>query len=84
MMDVKDTGSGGSSSITAMLGVAAIVKNHEQKILMDKPIREEIQEIEPKIVSSAEEISKQPSNTTTEDDNSQPAPSTGKLVDVNV
>jgi hypothetical protein len=84
MMDVKETINGTAASITSMLGRAAVERNHEQKVLMEKPIREEISEKEPKKVSSAEESSKQSNNATTEDNNTQPAPATGKMVDVNV
>jgi hypothetical protein len=80
MMDVKDTGTGGVSSITSMLDRAAVARNHELKTVMEKPVREE----EPKQVSSADEPSKQSNNATTEDDNSQLAPTSGKLVDVNI
>ena len=82
MMDVKDTITGNAASITTMLGRAAVERNHEQKVLMEKPIREEISEKESKKVSSAEEPSNQPSNTKTEDNNSQHT--TGKMVDVNI
>ena len=84
MMDVKDTINGSAASITSMLGRAAVERNHEQKVLMEKPIREEIREKEPKKVSSADEASRQSSNATTEDGNSQPAPTTGNMVDLNV
>ena len=84
MMDVKDTITGSTPSITSMLGSAAVAKNQEQKVLMEKPIREEIREEESKKVSSAEESSRQSNNATTEENNSQSAPSTGKLLDVNV
>ena len=51
---------------------------------MEQPIREEIREKEPKKISSADEPSKQSSNATTEDDNSQPTPTIGNVVDLNV
>ena len=84
MMDVKDTINGSAASITSMLGRAAVEKNQEQKVLMEKPIREEIREEEPKKVNSTEESSNQFSNATTDEDISQSMPSTGKVVDVNV
>ncbi len=84
MMDVKDTITGSSASITSMLGRAAVERNHEQKVLMEKPIREEIREEEPKKVNKSEDISRQSNNSTTEDDNSQLTPASGKFVDVNV
>jgi hypothetical protein len=84
MMDVKDTNNGTAASITSMLGRAAVEKNQEQKVLMEKPIREEIREEEPKKVSAAEETSKQSSNFTADDGNSPVSPVSGKLVDVNV
>jgi hypothetical protein len=84
MMDVKDTITGNAASITSMLGRAAVEKNHEQKVLMEEPIREEIRDDEPKKVSAAEETSSQSSNSTTDDDNSQNTPAPGKLVNVNV
>ena len=80
MMDVKNTINGSAASITTMVGRAAVEKNHEQKVLMEKPIRED----EPKKVSSVEETSNQSSNATTDEDISQPMPTTGKMVDVNI
>ncbi len=80
MMDVKDTINGSAASITTMVGRAAVEKNQEQKVLMEKPIRED----EPKKVSSVEETSNQSSNAMTVEDISQPMPTTGKMVDVNV
>ena len=79
MMDVKETSTGGAASITSMLGRAAIAKNHELKDVMEKPIQEEL-----KKVSKADKLSKESSDATTDEGNSQPAPTTGKLVDVNV
>ena len=84
MMDVKDTINGSAASITSMLGRAAVEKNHEQKVLMEKPIREEIREEEPKKVNSADELSNQFSNDKTDEDISQPVTTTGKMVDMNV
>ena len=84
MMDVKDTINGTAASITSMLGRAAVERNHEQKVLMEKPIREEIREKEPKKVSSADESSKQSNNATTEENNTRPAPETGQRVDVKI
>jgi hypothetical protein len=84
MMDVKDTINGSAASITSMLGRAAVEKNHEQKVLMEKPIREEIREEEPKKISSAEELSNKSTNDKTDEDISQLMPTTGKMVDVNV
>ena len=80
MMDVKTTGNGISGSITSMLVQNAIAKNHELKDVMEKPIREK----EPKQVVKADETTNQFTDTTTEENKSQPAPTTGKLVDVNV
>ena len=80
MMDVKDTINGSAASITTMVGRAAVEKNQEQKVLMEKPIRED----EPKKVSSVEETSNQSSNAMTDEDISQPMPTTGKMVDVNI
>jgi hypothetical protein len=84
MMDVKDTINGSAASITSMLGRAAVEKNHEQKVLMEKPIREEIREEEPKRVSSAEETSNKSSNAMLDEDIPQPVSTTGKMVDVKV
>jgi len=84
MMDIKDTINGSATSITSMLGRAAVEKNQEQKVLMEKPIREEIREEDPKKVSSVEELSRQSRNITTEEENSVTAPATGKMVDLNV
>ena len=80
MIDGKDTSIGGAAGITTMLDRAAVARNHELKTVMEKPIRDE----EPKKVDSAQEPSKQSNNATTEEHNTQPAPASGKLVDVNI
>ena len=80
MMDVKDTNSGSATSITSMLARSVIAKNQEQKEVLARPVREE----EPKKVSKADEPSKQSPNAIPEIDNSQPSPTTGNLVNVNV
>ena len=80
MMDVKNITSGGSDNITSMLVRNAIAKNQELKDVMEKPIREK----EPKQVSKAAEPTNQPANATVDEDNQQPEPKTGNLVDLNV
>ena len=80
MMDIKNTSTGGSDNITSMLVRNAIAKNRELKDVMEEPIREK----EPKQVSKADEPPKQSADATTEENNSQPTPLTGKLVDVNI
>jgi hypothetical protein len=80
MMDVKNVGTGGTNNITLMLVENAVAKNRELKDVMEKPIREKL----PKQVSESEEPTNQSTDTHTEDNKSQPAPTTGKLVDVNV
>ena len=80
MMDVKNIGTGGTNNITLMLVENAVAKNRELKDVMEKPIREKL----PKQVSKSEEPTNQSTDTPTEDNKSQSAPTTGKLVDVNV
>ncbi len=80
-MDVKDTGTAGQGlSILSMLTQVAIAKNAENRELLEKPVREEPQEVKKadppsdkdSIVSKAEKAG------------SKPVANSAKIVDVSV
>ena len=80
-MDVKDTGTAGQGlSILSMLTQVAIAKNAENRELLDKPVREEPQEVKKAVPPS----DKDSIDSTAEKAGSKPVANPAKLVDVSV
>ncbi len=80
-MDVKGTGTVSQGlSILSMLTQVAVAKNAENRELLDKPVREEPQEVKKADPPS----DKDSSVSTTEKAGSNPVANSAKLVDVSV
>ena len=80
-MDVKDTGTAAPGlSILSMLTQVAIAKNAENRELLEKPVREEPQEVK----KAAPPSDKDFFDSTAEKAGSKPVANSAKIVDVSV